>query len=1138
MVPSIKFCFGLLTTTWSFVLLSSLVLATEPDKPQPVSQAQPPVESTAAPPVAAPPVETAPIASPIASPSPEAVPQVPAAPTPKGLRLEFAPASSSRVPADGRSTVTLSGRIVDEAGNPIAQDVMITLTSSAGKFIGADQDTDRPGFQVMARQGTFTVELQSTLEPKQVQVRAAIDAPGQPDPRQQDGDGQSRLPYPAPSTLPPLLSATSLEAYTQVEFITNLRPSLVSGVVNLRLGAAGTDFYAPFSSFLRPGQSGAQFDFYSAVFATGKIGDWLFTGAYNSQRSLNQQCDGSTRLFRDAQFCDQTYPTYGDSSTVDFLTPSINSVYAKLERTSPAGGQDYLLWGDYKTEEFSTASQFYTATTRQLSGLKLNYNLGPLQTTFAYGSNLQGFQRDTIAPNGTSGLYFLSRRLVVGGSESVFVETEELNRPGAVVERKPLNRISDYEIDYDRGSLIFRRPIQTTEYDLFGRTLVRRIVVTYQYDSQGGGGTSLYAGRVQYNFSKAFNQERWIAASYLRENQGLRDFELYGADALFNFGKTGQIVAEIARSRNLNSFFDPFSVSGLAPTTQQQVEGNAYRIEARGTFSEALNARAYYRSVDAGFSNTATFSFVPGQTRYGADLGWRFAQNSLFRAQVDREINFGTAPSGLVGLDLFRTGVDPLPGARVDNTLTTVSAGVEQRLGSGSLSFDWVNRNREDRATTNLSGSSNQLVSRLVVPVSDRLLFRAQNETNLSGNDPLYPNRTTVGLDWTVSPGVTVRLAQQFLSATSQIRSTSITSLDTLVDHKLSDNTSVTGRYSLLNGANGITGQGAIGLNHRIVLSPGLRVSLGYERIFGDIFGYTAAGQQFAQPYAVGQGASALGLSSGDSYSVGVEYTDNPDFKASGRFERRSSSFGGNTVFSLAAAGKLSPALTLLGRFQQANASNQLLTGLGDTQNLKLGLAYRDPFDDKLNLLFRYEYRQNPRVSPDSLFFGDLSNGERVHLGALELLYAPNFRWEFYGKYALRSTRAAELGGSNFISLGQLRSTYRLGYNWDIGGEFRWIGQSVTGFRELGFLVEAGYYLSPNLRLAAGYSFGSINNDRDFDGTRSRGGPYVTLSLKLNELFGGFGIQRPTPPQQQESRKEVVTQQQQIPVSAVGGTNE
>jgi hypothetical protein len=74
--------------------------------------------------------------------------------------------------------------------------------------------------------------------------------------------------------------------------------------------------------------------------------------------------------------------------------------------------------------------------------------------------------------------------------------------------------------------------------------------------------------------------------------------------------------------------------------------------------------------------------------------------------------------------------------------------------------------------------------------------------------------------------------------------------------------------------------------------------------------------------------------------------------------------------------------------------------------------------------------------------------------------------------------------------------------------------------------------------LAAGYSFGSINNDRDFDGTRSRGGPYVTLSLKLNELFGGFGIQRPTPPQQQESRKEVVTQQQQIPVSAVGGTNE
>ncbi len=1155
MRPSIKFGFGFLTTTMGAIALATSAYAipevrvseptplevaqTTPEatpiavpSPEPTSQPggtlPPPTQETPAvtpgstQPTPTPiPTETAPTQTAPQS-VPKASPQSVSSPAINGLRIEIAPASNSQVPADGRSTVQLSGQIVDAKGTPINEDVLVTLTSSAGKFIGADQDTDRPGFQVMARSGKFAVELQSTLEAKKVKIRAAID------PKQQE-DGLNSVPFPAPTTLPEQLATGGLEAYTQVDFITNLRPSLVSGVVNFRIGKAGTDFYAPFREFLSQDSDGYRVDFYSAVFATGKVGDWLFTGAFNNSRSLNQQCDGSTRLFRDTQFCEQAYPVYGDSSTVDYLTPSTDSVYAKLEKTSPFGGQDYFMWGDYRTEEFSSASQYYTATARQLHGFKANYNFGPLQATFAYGNNLDGFQRDTLAANGTSGLYFLSRRLVIGGSESVFLETEELNRPGSVVERVPLSRIKDYEVDYDRGTIFFRRPIQSTDFDLFGRTLVRRIVVTYQYDSQGGNGDSnLYAGRLQYNLSKEFGRESFVGATYLKEDQGLRDFELYGADLLFNFGKNGQVVAEIARSQNRNLFSDSFSTDAFRRTGTQFVEGNAYRVEARTALSDALRARAYYRSVDEGFSNTATFSFVPGQTRYGAEVGAQIGANTLFRAQIDREINFGVASFVRTGFSLFDTEVEPLPGARVDNSLTTISAGLEQKFGKASLSLDWVNRNRDDRATDNLNEDSNQIVSRLAVPLSEKLLFRAQNETNFSGEDPLYPNRTTFGLDWKVNPGVTVRLAQQFLGSTSQFKGNSITSLDTLVDHKLSEDTSLTGRYSVLSGASGMTGQGAIGLNHRIKLSPGLRVNLGYERIFGDIFGYTAAGQRYAQPYAVGQSASSLGVSSGDSYNIGIDYTDSPDFKASARFERRNSDIGDNTVWSVGAAGKLSPAFTVLARFQQANASNQLLTGLGDYKSFKFGVAYRDPNNDKLNLLAKYEFRQNPGLTSDSLLFGDLTNGEKVHIASLEALYAPNFRWEFYGKYALRNTQsAAGLDGTNFISLAQLRSTYRLGYNWDIGGEVRWLGQSLTGFDEVGFLLEAGYYLTPNLRVAAGYSFGNVNNDRDFDGSRSRGGFYATVSLKLNELFGGFGLQRVSPPQQRESRKETVTQQPQ-----------
>ncbi len=159
------------------------------------------------------------------------------------------------------------------------------------------------------------------------------------------------------------------------------------------------------------------------------------------------------------------------------------------------------MWGDYDTREFSRSSQEYTAFNRKLHGFKANYNLGNLQVTGFYGNNVEGFQRDTIAPDGTSGYYFLSRRLLIPDSESVFIEVEELNSPGTVLRREQLSRGPDYEIDYDRGTLIFRQPVLRTAVDEQGRILVRRIVSTYQYESQDGT-SSIYGGRAQYNISR------------------------------------------------------------------------------------------------------------------------------------------------------------------------------------------------------------------------------------------------------------------------------------------------------------------------------------------------------------------------------------------------------------------------------------------------------------------------------------------------------------------------------------------------------------------------------------------------------------------------------------------------------------
>jgi hypothetical protein len=96
-------------------------------------------------------------------------------------KITIAPQDNSQVPADGRSRIPLAGQVLDKEGKPFLETITVTLTSSDGKFIGADQDADRAGFQALAINGEFSAELQSSLNPKSVTIRAAVDPPKRSD---------------------------------------------------------------------------------------------------------------------------------------------------------------------------------------------------------------------------------------------------------------------------------------------------------------------------------------------------------------------------------------------------------------------------------------------------------------------------------------------------------------------------------------------------------------------------------------------------------------------------------------------------------------------------------------------------------------------------------------------------------------------------------------------------------------------------------------------------------------------------------------------------------------------------------------------------------------------------------------------
>ncbi|MFM2430543.1 MAG: hypothetical protein RLZZ511_1756 [Cyanobacteriota bacterium] len=984
--------------------------------------------------------------------------------TPKRLSLTTV---ESRVPADAQTAVNIKGQVLDAQGNLAKDELIVTLASNGGDFIGSDADPLQSGFQVLAKDGQFTAQLRSDVDPKMVQIRAG---------------------------------ANGMEAFTQVAFETNLRPSIATGSINLRLGGRGNNYYGSLRNFLPANDdNGFTADLSGRVFAMGRVGNWLMTGALNSNDTLNRSCDDTSRLFRVEQPCDRDYPIYGDNSQSDILTPSIDSVYFKLEKNAAfaPGARDYLMWGDYRTEEFGTKSQQFTAMNRELHGFKGNYFFGPLQISTLFANNIQGFQRDALVPDGTSGFYFLSKRELIEGSESIFLETEELNRPGTVLERTQLFRGPDYVVDYDRGSLRFTQPVRRTDVSSTGEPLVRRIVASYQFE-QAGASNRLYGARARYHLSKERDREAWIGGTYTRENQGARNFEIYGADAYIGLGEKANIIAEYAKSNSDSEF-------------RGDIGGSAVRIEAGGQLTPKVDARAYYRQADSGFSNNATVSFVPGQTRYGIQASAKVGDKTTLRGQVDHELNRGIAPQPINNLvDLFNPRQEALPGTAVDNSLTTVTAGLLQKIGNSDLSVDWYFRDRDDRLNAGiLDGSSNQLRSRLSVPLNERLSLIAQNETTLGGRvDPIYNDRTLLGLDWRLMPGINLQVAQQFFHR-GQYAGRQITSLNVTGDYNLTPSTQLRSRYTLFGGADDLSMQGAIGVNQGIKFSNNFKMDLGYERVFGNLFGSTAAGTQFLQPFAVGQSAAALGVASGDVYTIGLNYVDGDRFQAAARYERRNSSIGNNQVLTANAQGKLSKSWSGLVKLTQANASNQTINGLQDTLNLKAGLAYRNPESDKFTALLRYEYRRNPGSIPDTVFLGN-GTGNNQHVLGLEALYAPNWQWEFFGRLALRSSTsylASDLVGTSTVTLAQARASYRFAKAWDITGEARWLNQSSASYGETGLSAELGYYLTPNLRVAGGYSFGRAV-DRDFrDGDRSVGGPYLSVALKLNDLFQGFGAQ-------------------------------
>ncbi len=446
--------------------------------------------------------------------------------------------------------------------------------------------------------------------------------------------------------------------------------------------AAGADLDADFT---RDGRV--------AFFAKGRIkGQFLLTVAYDSARD---PALAKRRLLGVIE-PDRYYTLYGDSADPRHEAASAEKLYVKLERR-----QFMALFGDFETGLTVTELTRYS---RSFTGLRSDY----AGERFAYSAfaadSSQGFAKDELAGDGTSGLYRLSRGNIVIGSDKLRIEVRDRFRSEVVLETRPLSRFVDYSLDYAAGTLFFKEPVPRRDQRF------NPVYVIAEYEVNGRGEQQVTAGgRASMKFARGRAE---LGASYIDEGATRGDSTIYGSDLRWRMGRATELRAEAAHSTS----DDPARAR----------DADAYLAELRHV-TERLDARAYAGETEPGFGTGQQLSSETGTRKLGVDA----------RVRISRAWQ-GLAE--LYGEEALTSGAE-----RRHASLELRREGETRRFGVGV-------RGVEDSGTPDGTRRSEQAFASGSIDLWDRrVTLRGSADTSLGGTDAAsidYPDRYLVGADY------------------------------------------------------------------------------------------------------------------------------------------------------------------------------------------------------------------------------------------------------------------------------------------------------------------------------------------------------------------------------------------------------
>jgi uncharacterized repeat protein (TIGR01451 family) len=915
----------------------------------------------------------------------------------KPAKLLVSP-DKSDVPADGVSKLHVSVTALDANGQPARPSTFITIVTTRGEVVQKDMDLAQGGVQIPYLEKGAEFDILSPRSTGEATVSVSVEG---------------------------------ITETFKVFFSPPKRPIMMAGVGEIKVGYGSAG--GSFSPLSMDGwfDKGAFSQERGAFFVKGNLFDDLYiTAAYDSGKKKTPDLQNAAAT---DYLADNKYQIYGDESKLGYEAKSADKLYVKLEKD-----RSYLLYGDYDTGFDDVKLAAYKRT---LTGIQAD--ISPVSSLRVRGFASYTDQTqviDALPGLGISGYYYLSQAPIVEGSEQVRIETRDRLRPDIVLDRQTLSRGSDYYIDTEMGTILFKAPVPSFDANM------NPVYIIVVYESiRNGAKHYIYGGRA------TVSPLPWIRAGATGavEEQDSGDYRLAGSDLQLKLPYNTDLKAEFASTDSMLAATD-----GILSRRQ----GSAYAVDLLSTPLKNFKISGYYHQADDDFNNPSATDVFRGTTKYGGEASYEpwervvfrmkaFSDNDKLNAMTDSLVSLGAE----MKFSRFKLTVELE--RETSNTKYVPPTDPNSRLPFDSSPYVW-----QKFAGLGITLSA-KLFPKLDLDVSHK-------QDLVSGKD----FSTSAGLKYQLSDISKLYVREEYLKTEIRGEARTVVGAET----QLMKGVSGYSEYRLDDGADGNRNQQVIGIKNTFKLTDKLNGSASVEYL------RTLSGPQIE--------------SQADSVAAtaGLEYLVREDLKATGRVEYRhelAATGKDDYLIEQGTAYRLAQSMTLL--FQERFSREDIGTGGKHTTNVtSVSGAYRPVDDDRLDGFLKLEYKYDDNSSlTDSLKTSSL-------ITSTEWCLQASRRLQLTGKYAGKLTGDGDI--NSYTQLFGAGVLYDVTNRVDVGLEYRLMNDTAAGSLLNGGSAEVGYRVIKNLWFSVGYSFDRFDADLKEDSYWGQG-PYFRLRVKVDE---------------------------------------